>query len=364
MLLSFFFSLLLWYLSVVYKDAVVLPIVVVLVAFLLQLFYLFFLLQFLYRYPAVILYVVGIFYSSIVVARKFRKVHPSTVYSTFHITFVISFSFAAGLSTAAVYRYFIVPHYNKLENKLNKAMFAAITPAVALIPTAICKYLALRQSSEMIQPDRSFLLAYFLRGYSITLYRIMQANFNNILPFIGLSLLHGLSNVFSKATERLRDKMWTVLIARLRRTCCCRRLQLLPLNTPHHRRLKADIEIQNILSEYNTLILSQGLLVLYLITTFDISPWHVIKPFLINMAIGLGIDFFFNCISVFIQIHYHDVPMQRVWLKFWKRHVIANAIILMVVLYFSSTVLFTIFETHELAKEYTIRNCTSPFHSW
>ena len=53
------------------------------------------------------------------------------------------------------------------------------------------------------------------------------------------------------------------------------------------------------------------------------------------MAIGLGIDFFFNYISVFIQIHYHDV--QRVWLKFGKRHVIANAIIVVVVIaYFSS----------------------------
>ena len=325
-----------------------------------------FLLQSLYRYPADIIYVVGIFYSIIVVARKFRKVHPSTVYSTFHITFVISFSFAAGLSTGFVYRYFIVPYFNKLEDKMTKAIMAAIIPAVALIPTAICKYLALKQSSEIIQPDRSFPLAYFLRGTAITIYRIMQANFNSRSLFIGFSLLHGLSNVFSKATEGLREKMWTALLARLRRTRCCRRLELLSLNTPHHRRLKADIEIQNILFEYNTLILSQAYLVLYLITSFDTSPWPVIKVSLINMAIGLGIDFFFNCISVFIQIHYHDVPMQRVWLKFWKRHVIANAIILMVVLYYFSTIFYTIFETrrNESAKEYTIRNCTSPFHSW
>ena len=325
-----------------------------------------FLLQSLYRYPAAILYVVGIFYSSIVVARKFREAHPSTVYSNFHITFVISFSFAAGLSTGFIYRYFIVPHFNKLEDKMSKAIVAAITPVVALIPTAICKYLALRQSSEMIQPDRSFLLAYFLRGATIGLYRIMQADFKSMSLFIGLSLLHGISNVFSKATEGLREKMWTILTAYLRRTCCCRRLKLLSLNTPHRRRLTADIEIQNILFEQNMLILSQAFLVLYLITSFDISPWPVIKASLINMAIGLGIDFFFNCISVCIQIHYHNIPMQRVWFKCWKRHVIANAIILMVVLYYFSSVLFTIFETrrNESAKEYTIRNCTSPFHSW
>ena len=55
------------------------------------------------------------------------------------------------------------------------------------------------------------------------------------------------------------------------------------------------------------------------------------------MAIGLAIDLVFNFISVFIQIHYHDVPMRRVWNKCWKRHVIANAIMLVVlILFFTS----------------------------
>ena len=81
---------------------------------------------------------------------------------------------------------------------------AAIAPGTALIPTAVCKYLALKQSSEMIQPDRSFFLHYFLCGATIALYRIMQADVMSISPFVGLSLLHGFSNVLSKATEKLR----------------------------------------------------------------------------------------------------------------------------------------------------------------
>ena len=38
----------------------------------------------------------------------------------------------------------------------------------------------------------------------IVLYRIMQADFKSISLFVGLSLLHGFSNVLSKATEKLR----------------------------------------------------------------------------------------------------------------------------------------------------------------
>ena len=201
-----------------------------------------------------------------------------------------------------IYRHLILPYFNKLEDEINKAIMAAITPAVLLIATAVCKYFALKQSSEMIQQDRSFFLAYFLRARSIVLYRI----------FVGLSLLHGFSNVLSKATEKLREKMWLRRIVCLRKTFCCTRLELLPFDTHRYRRLKADMEIQDMLFEHNVLVVSQVYLVLYLITSFNKSLWLLIKGSLIRMAIGLAIDLVFNCISVFIQIHYHDVPMQRV----------------------------------------------------
>ena len=298
-------------------------------------------------------------------ARKFKLLHPFTSYSRFHIVIVISLDFVAGLAIAMIYKYFVVPFFNKLEDRINKAIMAAITPGIALIPTAVCKYLALKQSSEMIRPDRSFFLAYFLRGAAISLYRIMQADFKSISLFVGLSLLHGFSNVLSKATEKLREKMWLRFIACLRKTFCGRRLELVPLDTPHYRRLKADIEIQDMLFEYNALVVSQVYMVLYLITSFNKSPWLVIKGSLIRMVIGLAIDLVFNCISVFIHIHYRDVPMRRVWFKCWKRHMIANAIILMVVILFFTSDVLRVFQTlrDEWAAEYSTKNCTLPFRS-
>ena len=312
------------------------------------------------------LFFVGIIWSSILVARKFKLLHPFTSYSRFHIVIVISLNFIAAFPIVMIYRHLILPYFNKLEDEISKAIMAAITPAVVLIPTAVCKYFVLKQSSEMIQPDRSFFLAYFLRGGSIVLYRIMQADFKSISLFVGLSLLHGFSNVLSEATEKLREKMWIRLIACLRKTFCCTRLELLPLDTPHYRRLKADIEIQNMLFEYNTIIVSQVYVVLYLITSFNKSPWLVLKGSLIRMAIGLAIDLVLNCISVFIQIHYHDVPMQRVWFKCWKRHVIANAIILMMIIFVFTADLLSVFQARRdmPAAEYTIKNCTLPFRSW
>ncbi len=78
-------------------------------------------------------------------------------------------------------------------------MIAAVTPGLVFVPNAIAKYLVLRRSSEMITTDKAFVLCYFLRGEAIGLYRTMQSDFLNICLFISLSLLHGVSNVLSKA---------------------------------------------------------------------------------------------------------------------------------------------------------------------
>ena len=298
-------------------------------------------------------------------ARKFKLLHPFTSYSRFHIVVVVSLQAVVGFAIAMIYRHFIVTYFINLQG-ITKGIVAAITPTVALIPTAVCKYFALKESSEIIQPDRSFILAYFLRGGTIALYRLMQADFKNRWFFIALSLLHGFSNVLSKATEKLREKMWIRLFACLNKTFCGRRLELQPLDTPHYRRFKADIEIQNMLFEYNSIVISQVYMVLCLITSFNYkSPWLVIKESLIRMVIGLAIDLVFNCISVFIHIHYRDVPMRRVWFKCWKRHMIANAIILMVVILFFTSDVLRVFQTlrDEWAAEYSTKNCTLPFRS-
>ena len=96
-----------------------------------------------------------------------------------------------------------------------------------------------------------------MRGASITLYRVMQADFKSLWLFIGLSLFSGFSYVFRTATLSIRNKIWAVVIKLLNKTCCSR-LRQLPVNTSHSRRLKADTEIQNILFENNTLIISQA----------------------------------------------------------------------------------------------------------
>ena len=321
-----------------------------------------------YRVPGNVLFASGLIAGSLVVVRKIREVRPNVSYSDVQIMAIVSMEFLASSAIAMNYRYVAVPWFNSLDNEMYKFVVATLTPVLTLFPIALCKHMALRRSSEMIDPRRSFILVYFMRGASITLYRVMQADFKSLWLFIGLSLFSGFSYVFKTATLSLRNKIWAVVIKLLNQTCCSS-LRQLPLNTPHSRRLKADTEIQNILFENNNLIISQAYLVLYMIISFELSDWSVIKKSLIRLAIGLAIELFFNTLSIFFHVHWYNVPIPRVWSQCWKRHIFANAVILVVIVCYFTAVLLSVFQVRmqhsENSKLYgVVRNCTLPFENW
>ena len=134
----------------------------------------------------------------------------------------------------------------------------------------------------------------------------------NIWLFIGLSLFFSVMNFLKKATHRVRMSLWKYIISLLNRTVCCVRLSEMPCNTPHYRRLKADLDIQDMLFEYSTLVLSQAYFVLYHVESFGLSMSSFVFEALKKVAIGIEIDFFFNFLSNFVQIHYYNLPINRV----------------------------------------------------
>ena len=316
---------------------------------------------FFYRLLAHFLFVSSIACGAYLVARKFKKVNPATSYSVFRIFFILSFVFLSSCLFAYIYTFIIIKYFRETEGKIKKAIIAALTPGIIFPLTAFVKYLILRKSSEIITPDRAFVLCYFMRGATIVLYRTMQSGFQDIWLFVGLSLLHGISNALSKATLNLRIKLWRFVVKCVNRICCGPRLEVQPLNSPRIRRFNADLEIQNILFEYTTVILSQAYLACYLVMSYDVPSWQVIKASLIRVAISLAIDFAFNIMSVFIQIHFYDIPIQKIWMKYWRRHVIANAVMIIVFVAYFGTVLIMVFADNNTLKEFKLRNCTTIF---
>ena len=210
------------------------------------------------------------------------------------------FAFIIGLTAS----YFILPTFTELDSQFMKAVFAAITPVVTVLPVAVCRQFALL-SNVFTNSKNQFILAYFVYGATVIVYRVMQADVDSTWLFIGLSVTHGLVNVVGKATERLRYKLWAQIFRALKKLKCCRRMELQHHDSPYHVRLNADKEIQTMLYDYTAMILSQMYLILYLITNYDHSPdnnsWEVSQKYLIRIAIGLGIDMFFNTFSILVR---------------------------------------------------------------
>ena len=320
-----------------------------------------------YRYPVNILFFTGLICCSIPMVRSIRMSDVSMSYSKLHIMALLSTQLVICTIISYTYWYGIVPYFISFKEEKYKFMVAALAPASLVIPSVICKHIALRRSSEIVHPGRSFVLASFIRAGAIYLYRIMQADFQNIWLFIGLSLFSSVMNFLKKATHRLRMALWKYIISLLRRTVCCARLSEMPCNTPHYRRLKADLDIQDMLFEYSTLVISQAYFVLYHIESFELSMSSFFFEALKRVAIGMAIDFLFNCLSNFVQIHYYNIPIARVWKKHWKRHLFAHMIIVVVIVSYFTEVLLSCFRARESGTNeisYIVKNCTFFNSDW
>ena len=320
-----------------------------------------------YDLPISFMFVLVVLWQCGIVVRKIRQNQPTVSYTCAHIFTVLAVPLVSVCAMAQFYKYGVVQWFNSLNNVWYKFILAMLSPTLALLSTALCRHIALWHTSEIIEPGRSFALVYFIRGAFITLYRIMQADFGNIWLFVGLSLVSSLAGFLRTATTRIRTNVWARIIKLLNRTCCSR-LHHLPGDTPHHRRLKADIEIQNVFFENISIIWSQSYIVLYGTINFKLSDWSLVKTSLTRIAIGLGIEFVFNILSTFVRIHWYDIPVARVWSKFWKRHLFANGISVAVfACYFTHplhSVLRRRFHDTSTGGNYVIRKCTLPYESW
>ncbi len=316
--------------------------------------------EFYYHIAGNVSFFTSILCSSYLIAIKIRKngdfsIPPPKILIMATVSAQFIFAFIIGLTG----RYFIIPAFTRLDNQFTKAVYAAITPVVTIIPVAVCRQFALL-SNVFTNSRNHFILAYFVYGATVIVYRVMQADVKNLWLFIGLSVLHGLVNVVGKATEKLRYKLWTRIFRALRRFRCCRRMELQAHDSPYHRRLNADKEIQTMLYDYAAMILSQAYLTLYLISNFSNNSWEVLQESFKRIAIGLGIDMFFNTFSILVRDYMYKSPVQKVWKKHWKVHMKANAVTTAMTVWYFSAILITVVQSRVENQNYVVRNCTAP----
>lgn len=143
----------------------------------------------------------------------------------------------------------------------------------------------------------------------------MQSDFKSTWVFVSLSLISAIFNFLRRVTLQIRYSFWSRVVRALSCFHCCRRLHVYPWNTAHGRRLRADLAIQHMISEYSSLVLSQAFFIFYQFQNFEIATETLSLEFLKRIAIAFGIDFIFHCLSNCIEMYYYNFPIGRVWKK-------------------------------------------------
>ncbi|XP_046857445.1 uncharacterized protein LOC124450827 [Xenia sp. Carnegie-2017] len=315
-----------------------------------------------YRIPTYILFFASLFYACSMLLKTLRTGRRVISYSNAHIMFLFLVNFLFGGFYSYIYKYLIIPAFDKVREDEYKSLIAITSPVIGVFLNLVCWYIALLRSSEVIHPGRSFVLVYIIPGSVIFLFRTMQSDFKSTWVFVSLSLISAIFNFLRRVTLQIRYSFWSRVFRAFSCFHCCRRLHVFPWNTAHGRRLRADLAIQHMMSEYSSLVLSQAFFIFYQFQNFEIATETLSLEFLKRIAIAFGIDFIFHCLSNCIEMYYYNFPIGRVWRKNWKRHVLANTILLLTNIAYFNDDFMAVFRSHFQksgeSSMYVVKNCS------
>ena len=209
---------------------------------------------------------------------------------------------------------FIYPMYNKqTENgKLLIALFSPLFGVVFKVTSRLCT----QRLKKIVHPGYSYVLLVPWYFGSAIMFRIMQADLDNLKLIAVLGIIHGVVEVLERSTMVFIDHICHVILKR-------RSAPLGSLRTPRRERLMADIVIISMLSESTAIVCVNGLLYVYqFIYLQNISLLKLVQKFVINTSVPLVIEWFFTGVSLAIQTRFQNIAVMAIWRKRWKRHIL------------------------------------------
>ena len=207
----------------------------------------------------------------------------------------------------------IYPMYNK-QNERGKLLVALFSPLFGVIFKVILRLCAQRLK-KIAHPGYSYILLVPLYFGSAIMFRVMQAELENIKLIAVLGIIHGAVEVLERSTVVFVDHICHVILKR----------KLAPwgsLRTPRRERLMADIAILSMLCESTAIVSVNGVLYLYQFTySQNIPLLKLLQEFVIHTAVALVIEWFFTGVSLAIETRFQNIAVMAVWRKRWKRHI-------------------------------------------
>ena len=219
--------------------------------------------------------------------------------------------------------FFIYPAYNK-QNRNGKLLIALFAPLIGVVLKVITR-ICVQRLYNITHPGYSYVLLSPLWFGSAIIFRVLQADLDNLQSITILGIIHGVAEVIERSTmvviDHICHRLW-------KRTSA----PWGSFRTPRRERLMADIAIMSMLSESIAIVCVNGFFCLYQFTYLkDKFLLTLAESFAINTSVQLAIEWLFTSLSLAIETRYQNMAVMAVWKRQWKRHILL-AIINVVVL--------------------------------
>ncbi|XP_031551720.1 uncharacterized protein LOC116288987 [Actinia tenebrosa] len=273
--------------------------------------------------------------------RLARHLHPHSMKDALKFHFVITLQLFLAVPVWFVLVYEMIPFYLHRQ-KSTKLIIAALYPLLTLIPKAVSRLAA--QSDilkEVIHPGSAHILVAVTYGVSAVVFRVLQAELTSSIGlFIALGIAHAIIDLLERITITMRDHIWEHLYRLVRRQGS----KQPKYRSLRSRRLIADVSIQIMMHEASALMIGLGFFNIYqfIYGRRSYTIYQCITDFLTGTSIGLAIDMTINTLSLLIQTRLINLPVNRVWKKKWRHHILANSLIAYISVLFFSEHLFQV----------------------
>ena len=204
--------------------------------------------------------------------------------------------------------------YLKQNNKgrLAIALFAPLSGLALKIVSRICA----QRLWNITHPGYSYvLLAPCFYGTAI-IFRILQADLDDLKSIIILGIIHGAAEVVERSAMVVIDHICHVV-------CKRKSAPWGHFRTPRRERLMADIAIMSMLSESTAIVSVNGFIYLYqFVYVENSSALALLQLFAVYTSVQLVIEWFFTSMSLAIETRYQNMAVMAIWRRRWKRHVL------------------------------------------
>ena len=253
---------------------------------------------------------------------------------------------------AFVIRYAIYTAYDKQDTE-GKLVIAIFSPLMGVVVKAISR-ICVQRLWNITHPGYSYVLLTPLHYLLAVMFRVLQAELDNLESIALLGIIHGFAEVVERSIVVVVDHLCHQL---------CRR-ESFPwgsFRTPRRERLTADIAIMGMLFESTAIVSVNGLLYLYQFIYLERNDSFValLQSFAIHTSVPLVIEWFFNSMSLTIETRYQNLAVMAVWRKQWKRHILVAIVNVLPAAIWSSGSLLVIL--HGRFDEPLTQSCKMPF---